>query len=272
MTLQATVKRLERSNLPNLSCVFCGEGAVYTTMYAARALGADTVSVLRYANSADAGGNPDRVVGYLAAAFSDATAASLPDKETSMTNTPFSVGAEDQQRLLIAARQSVTVYLAKKTMPPLDAHGSIALNTPAAVFVTLNERGSLRGCIGTTAPEYPLLEAVSRMAVAAAFQDYRFPPVNEGELNDLHIEISVLSPLTKIDDPALIQPGVHGVVIKKGGRSGLFLPQVWEHFNNELEPFMAELCSQKAGLPRDAWKKPNAGLAIFTVFSFEENE
>jgi AmmeMemoRadiSam system protein A len=107
------------------------------------------------------------------------------------------------------------------------------------------------------------------MALSAAFNDSRFYPLTAQELSGVKIEISVLSPMAKAASADDIAQGRHGVLIKKGGRSGLFLPQVWKHFESK-EDFLNELCLQKAGLPQNCWKDGSAGLFIFTVFSFEE--
>jgi AmmeMemoRadiSam system protein A len=110
---------------------------------------------------------------------------------------------------------------------------------------------------------------VSQLAIAAAVDDTRFSPVDAGELKDLRIEISVLSPLEKIKSADDIKPNYHGVVVKKGFRSGLFLPQVWEQIPDK-ENFMDELCYEKAGLDPKAWKDQDTELYTFTVFAFEE--
>jgi AmmeMemoRadiSam system protein A len=129
----------------------------------------------------------------------------------------------------------------------------------------------LRGCLGTTMPQTILKNAVVQMAIAAAFEDPRFPEVTIEEMDEIKIEISILSPMTKIDSHREIIEKKHGVVIKKGFRTGLFLPQVWEHFLTK-EDFLNELCTQKAGIPADSWKNPDSEteLFVFEVFSFSE--
>lgn len=107
------------------------------------------------------------------------------------------------------------------------------------------------------------------MAVAAAFEDYRFAKVSDSEMPDIKIEVSVLSPLTRVKSADEIKAPLHGVIVRRGGKSGLFLPQVWEHFTSK-EAFMDELCVQKAGLEANAWKDPSTEIYIFTVFAFEE--
>jgi len=189
--------------------------------------------------------------------------------EVRMTNQ-FSVTENNQKELLSIARQSIEYYLKngkEQTFKTSDPE----LTAPAAVFVTLTQKGQLRGCIGTTAPREPLFEAVSQLAVAAAVNDNRFQPLTIEELGRTHIEISVLSPMTRVKSADEIKPGIHGVVVRSGFNSGLFLPQVWEHFSNK-EDFMNELCWQKAHLKPEAWKDPKTELQIFTVFAFEEKK
>jgi hypothetical protein len=131
-------------------------------------------------------------------------------------------------------------------------HGSLA--RPAAAFVTLRKGEHLRGCIGHLEPDRPLAAVVARAAVAAAFEDPRFPPVTSGELDDLSIEISVLGPLAPVPDPSTIEVGRHGLIVRSGWRRGLLLPQVAPEWGWTREEFLAQTCL-KAGLPADAWRK-----------------
>ena len=177
---------------------------------------------------------------------------------------------EDQRRSLLSAARSAIVKGLESTgeLPALSTAGDF-LNLPAAVFVTLTEGGQLRGCIGTIEPRMPLFAAVDYAAVSAAFQDSRFQPLKKPELAGVKIEISVLSRLEKIADAKAIKPGEHGVVVVRDGRSGLFLPQVWEQIPGK-DDFLSELCSQKAGLERNCWQDKKTDLYIFTVDSFKE--
>jgi len=181
----------------------------------------------------------------------------------------FSISKQSQKELLKLAREAITLYLKKQEVIDFSIDADEELSQPAAVFVTLTRGGELRGCVGTTEAVYPLYEAVIRMSLSAALNDSRFFPLEESELPDTKIEISVLSPMQKIKDAGVIIRDKHGVLIRKGNRSGLFLPQVWEHFNTK-EDFLSELCSQKAGLSPDCWKDGSADIFTFTVFSFEE--
>jgi AmmeMemoRadiSam system protein A len=118
------------------------------------------------------------------------------------------------------------------------------------------------------APALTLADAVRHGALSAAFEDGRFPPLERQELDEVKIEISVLSPMrpTKAEE---IKPWKHGVMAVSGRSSGLFLPQVWEQLPDKAN-FLGEICEQKAGLPRDCWKDPKTSLYSFTVDAFEE--
>jgi AmmeMemoRadiSam system protein A len=138
------------------------------------------------------------------------------------------------------------------------------------VFVTLKKKGALRGCIGSILPSEPLVQAVQNKAIQAAKDDPRFHQVYADELKEIKIEISVLSPIKRIKNADEIVMGRDGVIIVRGDRSGVFLPQVAQETGWTKERFMSELCSQKAGLPEDAWKDAATELYTFTVYVFGE--
>jgi AmmeMemoRadiSam system protein A len=146
-----------------------------------------------------------------------------------------------------------------------------ALETECGAFVTLKKRGALRGCIGHVVGVKPLVRTVMEMAVQAAFHDPRFPPVTAGEVDDLTLEISVMSPLTEVGDVSEIEVGAHGLVIRAGGRSGLLLPQVATDYGWDRETFLEHTCA-KAGLPSDAWKTEGVTILKFTAEVFGEEE
>jgi len=143
---------------------------------------------------------------------------------------------------------------------------------PMGAFVTLNEHGQLRGCIGNIIGRQPLYLTVRDMAIESATGDPRFPPVNLSELKEIEIEISVLSPLEKVDSADKIQLGIHGVIVKKGTNSGVFLPQVATETGWTKEEFLSQLCAQKAGLDPRAWKDKSTELYIFSAEVFSEKE
>jgi AmmeMemoRadiSam system protein A len=148
------------------------------------------------------------------------------------------------------------------------------LNTHCGCFVTLKNKGELRGCIGQFVADKPLIELVSDMAVAAATGDPRFMAdrITPKEVKELDIEISVLSPLKKTDNPLNLRLGIDGIYIKKGYTSGCFLPQVATETGWSKEEFLSYCCSHKAGLKPDAWKDKNTEVYLFTAEIIEEEK
>lgn len=171
--------------------------------------------------------------------------------------------------LLQLARDAIVNSLLSKLPPQPPGNLPPELIHKAAVFVTLTEKGRLMGCIGSTSADMLLVDAVITMARAAAFEDPRFPPLTLAEMPNIKIEISVLSDTRKVPNADEISPFLHGVIVRRGSKSGLFLPQVWEVIPDK-ERFLAELCASKAGLPPHAWKESDAELYVFTVESFRE--
>lgn len=174
-----------------------------------------------------------------------------------------------KQTLLRMARDTVKAVVTG-TPPPKPASDDPALNAPCGCFVTLKNRDRLRGCIGQFISDRPLIEMVAEMANASATGDPRFlgNPITPRELDNLDIEISVLSPLQRSEDPLSLRLGVDGVYIKKGYASGCFLPQVATETGWSVEEFLAFCCSHKAGLSPDAWKDPKTEVFLFTAEVF----
>jgi AmmeMemoRadiSam system protein A len=139
-------------------------------------------------------------------------------------------------------------------------------------FVTLKEHGELRGCIGYIEGIKPLYLAVAEMAVAAAVGDPRFPEVTVEELPGLEYEISVLTPKRQIEKPEEFIPGQHGIIVQRGGRSGVFLPQVAAEEGWDRETTLSYLCLHKAGLPPNAWREKETKLFVFEAEVIEEGE
>ena len=137
-------------------------------------------------------------------------------------------------------------------------------------FVTLKNDEQLRGCIGQFEGDRPLIEMVSQMAVSSCRHDYRFSndPITVAELPELDIEISVLSPMVKTDDPLSLRTGVDGIYITDGRRSGCFLPQVATETGWTAEEFLSYCCGHKAGLAADAWSDPDVEVYLFTADVF----
>jgi AmmeMemoRadiSam system protein A len=175
--------------------------------------------------------------------------------------------AEQQQSLLTLARAALTAAVAERRVALPDAVDT-AFHAPLGAFVTLTIDGELRGCIGYPEPLFPLYETIVRAAASAALQDPRFPPVSPRELPEINIEVSVLSPLAPIAAEA-VEVGTHGLVIERGTRRGLLLPQVPAEYGWTREEFLGYTC-RKAGLPGDAWRDPDAKLFGFTAEVFGE--
>ena len=174
-----------------------------------------------------------------------------------------------RQTLLKVARDTVEAVIKRKPteMPQSD---DPELNALCGCFVTLKNHGRLRGCIGQFTSESPLIELVAEMAKASATGDPRFfaDRISPGELDQLDVEISVLSPLQRTDDPLSLRLGVDGIYIKQGCASGCFLPQVATETGWSKEEFLSYCCSHKAGLFPEAWREPQTEVYLFTAEVF----
>lgn len=265
----AALEGSTRLGAPGLDTCACGEAPIVAAMVAAKILGAVRAHAVSYANSADLGvGEPDRVVGYAAVAFTEGPAGKdvtgLPQRPPAPAGT---LGDADRARLLALARNSISRYLASETLPLPRGFGAAA-QRHQGVFVTLRKRGRLRGCIGRMQASTPTPQLVQRMALASAFQDPRFDKVKAAEVKDLEIEISLLTPLARVKGPAAVTPGRDGVVLEKDGRSAVFLPQVATEEGWDREELLDNLCG-KAGLPAGCWRV-GATLSTFQAEVFEE--
>jgi len=171
--------------------------------------------------------------------------------------------------LLRLARESIEKHLARgERSNPVPARPVFA--EKRGVFVTLHRAGELRGCIGYPLPLKPLGEAVAEMAVAAASEDPRFPSVTQDELGKLDIEISVLTVPQQVAGPENVRVGVDGIIVSKGTRHGLLLPQVPVEQGWDPEQYISYGC-RKAGLPPDEWKK-GVQIEVFQAIVFGEKE
>jgi AmmeMemoRadiSam system protein B/AmmeMemoRadiSam system protein A len=231
--------------------VFCGGGPVLALLLYARLAGKAGVEVLGSTDSSAAGGPEDRVVGYMAAAVTSSAEIKPP--------LPQLEGA-DKAELLKIARLAVEKAVRDRSILDYETERP-RLKAPGAAFVTLTHHGRLRGCIGYIEPVAPLYQTVIQAAALASQQDIRFEPVSETELKTLDIEISILSPLTKIIDAGKVRVGTHGLVISRGSQRGLLLPQVAVENHWGREEFLKQACL-KAGLPPDDWKK-GAEISVF---------
>ena len=177
---------------------------------------------------------------------------------------------KEKKYLLDLARKVIDLKSQGKDLAREDFF-SPTLKEHRGVFVTLNKSNQLRGCIGYVEGHKPLQIAVEEMSQAAAFDDPRFPPIEKGDVQEIEIEISVLSPLESIEDSSEIEIGKHGLIIEQGMMRGLLLPQVATEYDWDVITFLEHTC-QKAGLPKDAWRDEATTIQVFSAEIFSESE
>lgn len=175
---------------------------------------------------------------------------------------------KDATTLLAIAREAIVHQIRHQVYQPAPREEK-ALVQKAGCFVTIKQDGHLRGCIGSFQTERPLFQEVAAMAMASASKDPRFHPMEEAELNNFTLEISVLSPLEKIEEIEQIEVGTHGIYIEKNFSRGVLLPQVATDYNWDRTTFLQQTCL-KAGLPTDAWQAPDADIYIFSAQIIKE--
>jgi len=249
----AQLEENARSGVRNLATSACGELAIATLMLMMQD-GSYEVKHLLYQNSGDIDNHDhSRVVGYHAFAV--------------LRKSEFSLNDEEKRILKDIALTSIKDSLDGKPIaqPTLNSQFSI-LNSKCGAFVSLHKQGRLRGCIGHFGEDVPLHEIVAEMARAAALEDPRFMPVTKDELDDIDIEISVLTPMRRIKSLDEFQLHKHGIYIKKGYRSGTFLPQVADEVNWTKEEFVGHCAQDKAGIGWDGWK--DAELYVYEAIVF----
>ena len=252
----AVIEANARSGKRNLSTSACGEFPIITLMLMLN--GQYQVKHIMYQNSGDIGDHDhSRVVGYHSFAF-------IRNGQT-RTNTEFTLSYEEKQMLKKIAYTSIKDSLNGKPISMFNLQSSI-LNQKCGAFVSLHKQGRLRGCIGHFGEDVPLHEIVAEMARAAAFEDPRFPPVHREELGDIDIEISVLTPMRRIQSLDDFQLHKHGIYIRKGYRSGTFLPQVADEVNWTKEEFVGHCSQDKAGLGWNGWR--DAELYVYEAIVF----
>ncbi len=244
----------ERSGKRNLATSACGEFAIITLM-----LMLDNhydIKHLMYQNSGDIDNHDhSRVVGYHAFAF------------LRKESKDFTLTDEEKRQLKAIALTSIRDSLDGKPIAPPTLNSPLStLHSKCGAFVSLHKHGRLRGCIGHFGEDYPLHEIVAEMARAAAFEDPRFMPVERDELDDIDIEISVLTPMRRIQSLDEFELHRHGIYIRKGYRSGTFLPQVADEVNWTKEEFVGHCSQDKAGLGWDGWK--DAELYVYEAIVF----
>jgi len=178
---------------------------------------------------------------------------------------------EKQKKLLLRIARETIENTVAGSQPAEYTIDDPVLNTRCGAFVTIHNMGDLRGCIGNITAATPLWMTVLKMAVEASRNDPRFPPVTAGELDDIDIEISALSPLWKIKDISEIEVGRHGILIKKGFNQGLLLPQVATENGFDRISFLEHTCL-KAGLARNCYRGGDCDILIFSATVFGETE
>jgi hypothetical protein len=240
----------------------CGKTPVLALMYLAKQKGWKA-TLLDYRNSGDTAGNKDAVVGYAAIAF-------YTPRQQSFT-------PPERKLLLDLARRTVRRVVTTGKQPDVATDTfPTKLTEKKGCFVTLTERGQLRGCIGHIMPQEALYKAIMDTAQSAALHDYRFTPVQPDELGKIEIEISVLTapePLAFSSPDDLLnklRPHHDGVVLQIGNRGATYLPQVWEQIPDKVH-FMDSL-AEKAGCAPDAWRGPGTKVQIYHVEAFKESE
>ncbi|MCK9572683.1 MAG: AmmeMemoRadiSam system protein A, partial [Candidatus Omnitrophica bacterium] len=237
----------------------CGGFGAVTGLILAKQAGYNNFELLSNTNSAQETGNykdGNWLVGYAAGVF-------YRKEDRLMLND------SEKKRLLEIARSSIESFLKTSKPPDVKADQPNLLRSGGA-FVTLHEDGMLRGCIGNIVTDTALYITVRDMAIASATNDPRFRRLKPEELKKVKIEISALSPLEKVNSADNIELGKHGVLVKKGFRSGVFLPQVAVETGWSKEEFLTNLCVEKAGLAPDAWKDKDTDIYIFSAQVFSE--
>ena len=263
----AQLEENARSGVRNLATSACGELAIATLMLMMQGGGYE-VKHLLYQNSGDIDDHDhSRVVGYHA--FAVLRSLPLTPSEERGDSDGFSLSNDEKRMLkdiaLTSIKDSLDGYHRDARNSSLfTLHSS--LNQKCGAFVSLHKQGRLRGCIGHFGEDVPLHEIVAEMARAAAFEDPRFMPVTRDELDDIDIEISVLTPMRRIQSLDEFQLHKHGIYIKKGRRSGTFLPQVADEVNWTKEEFVGHCAQDKAGIGWDGWR--DAELYVYEAIVF----
>lgn len=252
------------SNIENLATSLCGWPAVITLLNITQNMPDVDVIPVDYQNSGDALSDKSRVVGYYAIVFAK-------KKNKDMSENQFVLTDQEKATLLKIARSTIDEYLKSgKVISVSSSEITENMESECGAFVTLHKEGALRGCIGRFIAEESLYKIVQKMAIAAATQDSRFPRLELSEMENIDIEISVLTPLKKIDSIDEIEMGRHGIYIKKGFASGTFLPQVALETGWTKEEFLGYCSRNKAGIGWTGWK--DADIFTYEALVFGENE
>ncbi|HJX71269.1 MAG TPA: AmmeMemoRadiSam system protein A, partial [Bacteroidales bacterium] len=229
---------------------------------------------VEYRNSGDAKnyGDKSRVVGYYSIDVVAKNSNPVENKSADQTGKDeLILSVEDKQKLLEISRNTLEQYIRTGKIPVVrEDELSDKIKTCCGAFVSLHVNGKLRGCIGNFSQDIPLYKVVQEMTISSATRDYRFTPVEANDLNKIDIEISVLTPMKKIESIDEIILGKHGIYIRKGSRTGTFLPQVGTQTGWTLEDFLGHCARDKAGIGWDGWK--DAELFTYEAIVFSEHE
>lgn len=260
----------ETAYAPELVTAICGWMPMLTALKITERDDRLAFRKVMYRNSGDSPhGDKDKVVGYWALAASRETESTAPTGQEAL----FSLQENDQATLLELARSTISARLRGRPLPEIAPRKlTPALTAKGGAFVTLRKNGELRGCIGNFSSAQPLWLTVREMAIAAACHDSRFSPVTMTELPRLQIEISLLTPLKRISSAREFRLGRDGIYIRKGSRSGTYLPQVAEETGWTTSEFLEHCCRDKAGLPPDAWKEKDTELYTYQTLVFSEEK
>jgi AmmeMemoRadiSam system protein B/AmmeMemoRadiSam system protein A len=270
-TLSTVDRNLMSKGYAGLDCTMCGLEATLCLERAARNIGISEATVVDYSNSGMKAGDPNRVVGYGAVVFSGPSENAMKKKQSP---TGISFSKETKRELIALAKSAINAAVKGEQVPnsPVD---NPELQIKAGCFVTLKATGKLRGCIGCFQSDAPLWKTVRHMAVSSATRDSRFSnsPIVPDEVPNLHIEISVLSPLQEVANPLQqIRLGRDGIAIRDRGRSGTFLPQVATETGWTVEEFLGHCARDKAGLGWNGWKSPTAAVYTYTATIVDEDD
>jgi AmmeMemoRadiSam system protein B/AmmeMemoRadiSam system protein A len=246
-------------DIPNMATRCCGHTSIYTLLNMTQGASDVKYNHILYENSGDTQyGDKNRVVGYHAFAISKTSKSSK-----------FELTLNDKNELLAIARKTLEKYISSNELPEFNtADLSENIRSECGAFVSLYKNHELIGCIGRFVANEPLWNIVQQMVVASATMDSRFSRVTLNELKDIKIEISVLTPLKKIESIEEIELGKHGIYIVKGNRTGTFLPQVAIETGWSSEAFLGHCARDKAGIGWDGWK--DAEIFTYEAIVFSE--
>jgi len=253
-----------KENIPGLATSCCGWSSVLTLLLMTSQTPGIDIEHIKYLNSGDTPyGDKQKVVGYHSFVFKRSKSVSY--------SLDFSLNNEEKETLLELARKTIDDKLSGKSLQKInETEISPTLLNHCGAFVTLTKNDQLRGCIGRFMADEPLYKVVQEMALSSAFKDYRFSPVTEDEMNDIEIEISVLTPLKRIYSADDFELGKQGIYMIKGGHSGTYLPQVAEETGWSKEEFLSHCARVKAGIGKEGWK--DADLYTYEALIFREKE